>query len=61
MGRKPPMRETQMERGQGPWDMGPGEEEEQKGAQGRDAVLKERGQGARLSGRFHSSIEGGIW
>ena len=38
-----------------------GQEEEQKGAQGRDAVLKERGQGARLSGRFHSSIEGGIW
>jgi len=27
------MRETQMERGQGPWDTGPGEEEEQKGGQ----------------------------
>jgi len=38
-----------------------GQEEEQEGAQGRDAVLKERGQGARLSGRFRSSIEGGIW
>ena len=38
-----------------------GQKEEQEGAQGRDAVLEERGQGARLSGRFRSNIEGGIW
>lgn len=37
------------------------QEEEQEGAQGRDVVLEERGQGARLSGRFRSNIEGGIW
>lgn len=37
------------------------QEEEQEGAQGRDVVLEERGEGARLSGRFRSNIEGGIW